>query len=378
MSRESRLTVLMLMALAVVSAEAIRATGADDSHTQPPAGLTPQILDQMKVLPGAIGALPTAARQAEDDQIRLGRMLFFDKRLSRQHDMSCATCHDPALGFADGRPLAKGFAGKTLGRHTPTVLNAVFNGAQFWDGRAATLEEQATGPIMAAGEMNMPTAEEVATRVAAVPEYRDLFAKVYGREPSLKLVGVAIAAFEATLTTPDSPFDRYARGDKRALTLQEKRGLALLVGKASCTQCHRGMNFSDDRYYSLGAMPGSETRPQDPGRYQVTKNTEDLGAFKTPTLRNVSHTGPYMHDGSLATLEEVVAYYNRGGGKGTKSNLLFELHLTDAEQRDLVAFLKALSGTIPRPNGFDVPRDPSSTVGGADQSKRSRQKPSTR
>lgn len=231
---------------------------------------------------------------------------------------------------------------------------------------------------MATGEMNMPTTEEVVSRISAVREYRDLFAKVYGRQPTLKLVGEAIASFEETLTTPDSRFDRYARGDKRALNQQEKRGLALLVGKASCTQCHRGMNFSDDRYHNLGAMPGSEARPEDPGRFKVSKNEVDRGAFKTPTLRNVASTGPSMHDGSLATLEEVVDFYNRGGGKGTKSSLVFALNLTDAEKRDLVAFLKTLSGTIPRPNGSDVPRDTAMAPGGEEKSVRSRQRPSTR
>ncbi len=368
--------IIMVIVAAVLSPAAVRGAASADAGTQAPTGLTPKVVDQMRVLPGSIGALPIQKRHAEDDETRLGRMLFFDTRLSGNRDMSCATCHDPALGFADGRPLAKGFGGKTLGRHTPTVLNAVYNAAQFWDGRAATLAEQATGPIMATGEMNMPTIEEVVARISAVREYRDLFAKVYGRKPTLKLVGEAIAAFEKTLTTPDSRFDRYARGDKRALNQQEKRGLALLVGKASCTQCHRGMNFSDDRYHNLGAMPGSEARPEDPGRFEVSKNEVDRGAFKTPTLRNVATTGPYMHDGSLATLEEVVEFYNRGGGKGTRSDLVFELTLTDAEKRDLVAFLKTLSGTIPRPNGADVPRD--TAMAGEGKSIRSRQRPLTR
>lgn len=354
MNKTTRRSTILLCA-AVAALAAVHLVMAED--TEGPIALGPQILDSMKVLPGRLTALPMTANNGEDAKVRLGRMLFFDKRLSRDGDMSCATCHDPQKGFADGRALALGFRGATLRRHTPTVLNAVYNKTQFWDGRAATLAEQAMGPIMASGEMNMVSEEELIRRLNAVGLYRDMFSSVYGSAPTLKFVGDAIASFETTLTTPDSRFDRYARGAKSALTDQEKRGLGLFVSKANCSQCHSGMNFTDDKFHNLGAMPGAETRQKDLGRFEITKSDEDTGAFKTPTLRNVAQTGPYMHDGSLATLEEVVDYYSNGGGTGRKSNLVMKLELTVQEKADLVAFLRSLSGTIPQPQSADVPRD---------------------
>ena len=313
------------------------------------AGITMADLDRLGKMPGDLAALPAPGLPpgpAQLAKIRLGRQLFFDNRLSADHSMSCATCHDPNKGFADALPLGKGFGGKLLRRHSPTVLNAVYNVVQFWDGRAVGLEAQATGPIMSNAEMNMGTEQHVVETLQSDDSYVRQFKDLYGVSPNLKLVGDAIASFESTLVTPDSPFDRYVRGDKKALTMPQKRGLALFIGKAACTQCHSGSNFTDNRFHNVG-VPQSGAAA-DLGRYEVTKNDADRRAFKTPTLRNVALTAPYLHDGSAATLRDVVDLYNRGGGTDSaKSDLLFELHLSEQEKSDLVAFLDALTGNMP-------------------------------
>jgi cytochrome c peroxidase len=329
--------------------------GATKSGTPvpPSAGvLTPARLDGFRRLPGDLGALPlvppfpvTPMRAAK---IGLGRDLFFETRLSVDRTMSCATCHDPRHGFADGKVLSPGFGGKTLRRHSPTVLNAAYTVAQFWDGRASGIEAQAIMPIMSNDEMNMGSEAIVVERLEQEPKYAQAFRQLYGAPPNLKLIGDAIAAFEQTLVTPDSPFDRYARGDRSALSEQQKRGLILFVGKAACSQCHLGPNFTDGVFHDLGAAPLSGA-PPDAGRFEVTKNPADRGAFKTPTLRNVSLTAPYLHDGSMATLRQVVDFYNKGGGPDAgKSDRLFELGLTAAEIEDLISFLESLTGTLPK------------------------------
>jgi cytochrome c peroxidase len=334
------------------------AAPAGDPARGAPVRVTPAMLDELDRLPGDLGPLPPVEAPADNPQspakVDLGRLLYFDPRLSRDRSMSCATCHAPALGFADGRPRAIGFGGKVLDRHSPTVLNAAYYTAQFWDGRAATLEAQAEGPIEAAGEMNLPR-EELVRRLTAVPEYRRRFEEVFGTGPTLTNVGMAIAAFERTLVTPDSRFDAYARGDKGALTEREKRGLSLFIGKAACSQCHSGPNLSDSQFHVLG-VPRRAGQPDDVGRYAVTRDERDIRAFKTPTLRNVALTAPYMHDGSLPTLESVVAFYDRGGGAApNRSRKLLRLRLTAAERRDLVAFMRALTG---RPPAVEIPTPP--------------------
>ncbi|MBL9121614.1 MAG: cytochrome-c peroxidase [Phycisphaerae bacterium] len=346
----------------ILSGLAVALTGSGLAFTTQPAPentdggsssefqFTIEMLDQLPSLPGELGALPASVDNPNNpttpEKVELGNMLFFDTRLSRDHSMSCATCHDPNKGWADGRPLAQGFGGKVLGRHSPTVLNAAFNSAQFWDGRAPDLEAQAIGPIMATGEMNSASEAEVIERLSASKDYRDRFQKVFGSAPTLADVGKAIAAFERTVISTDSRFDAYCKGDKKALTDSEKRGLILFFGKASCTQCHSGPNFSDNKYHNLGGHGSTPT--EDLGRYGISKDEKDRGAFKTATCRSVDLTGPYMHDGRLATLEEVVDYYNAGGGSDPKkSELMQPLNLTASEKTDLVAFLKSLTGSVP-------------------------------
>jgi cytochrome c peroxidase len=316
----------------------------------PPEGLTVEMLDRMTRFPGDLGVLPAnnlPISPAQRLKIDLGRKLFFDSRLSLDRASSCATCHDPQKAFGDGRPLPTGFRGAALLRHTPTLLNVALGVLQFWDGRAVGLEAQAVMPIMAGGEMNMGSEVNIVQRLHESPDYDPLFQEVYGSSPNLKLLGDAIAAFESTLTTPDSPFDRYVGGDRNALTLQQKRGLALMVGKAGCVQCHSGPNLTDGKFHNIGlqAVAGSVT---DLGRFEVTGREQDRGAFKTPTLRNIAITAPYMHNGSIASLEAVIDHYDRGGENVPgKSDLIFELGLTRREKLDLIALLRALTGTFP-------------------------------
>lgn len=314
--------------------------------------MTVEQLDLMKALPGNLGPLPEQPEYPTDNQptaerINLGRHLYFDLRLSRDHSMSCASCHSPLKGWADGQPRAVGFGKAELGRHSPTVLNTAFNTAQFWDGRAATLEKQAVGPIMAAGEMNMPSEDQVLATIRNAPEYAGLFEAAYGESPTMSTIGKAIAAFERTVVSGPSRFDAYVRGDKSALTESEKRGLILFTTTASCTACHNGPNFTDNKFHSLGvAQQGPLT--EDLGRFNVTNDPKDKYAFKTPGLRNIEQSAPYMHDGSLATLEDVVEFYNKGGeNKNSRSQLVKPLGLTQSQKVDLVNFLRSLTGALP-------------------------------
>jgi cytochrome c peroxidase len=315
----------------------------------PPMGITVDMLDQMSRLPGALGPLPEVRAPADNPQtaakIDLGSLLFHDKRLSRDQSISCATCHDPAKAFSDGRKTAVGIGQKALPRRTPSLLNAAYNSSQFWDGRAGSLEDQASMPVFAAKEMGMDETT-VLTRLQAVPEYRRRFRQVFARNVNFEDVKKSIAAFERTLVTPGSSFDRYMQGDKQALTGQQKRGLILFFGKAACSACHNGANFTDNKFHSLGLLPG-ERADADPGRYAVTHRLADRHAFKTPSLRNVTLQSAYMHNGSIATLPEVIDFYDQGGGNGPRSKLIFQLGLTPAEKQDLLAFLQALVGRMP-------------------------------
>jgi cytochrome c peroxidase len=317
------------------------------------------MLDEMRALPGNLVPVPAALQPAaeEEGKIELGKMLFFDKRLSLDNSISCATCHDPAKAFTDGRRRAIGAGAKELPRNSPTVLNAAYNTSLFWDGRAPDLETQAAMPIRSVAEMNMGAEEELDRRLSIVPDYDRRFRNVFGQGPTMKNVAAAIAAFERTLSTPGSRFDEYLAGDKHALTSREKQGLILFIGKASCSQCHNGVNLTDDKFYNLGAPKNKGE--QDLGRFAVTHDDKDREAFKTPSLRNVALTAPYLHDGSMKTLEEVVDYYDEGCGGPTlnKSDLIYKLNLTPDEKRCLVAFLKTLTGKIPTVSIPNIPQE---------------------
>ena len=276
-------------------------------------------------------------------KIALGRALFFDKQLSIDGTVSCATCHDPASAFASGEAVAIGVRGQKGTRNAPTLLNSVSSKTYFWDGRVTTLEEQAKHPLLNPSEMGMKNEAALVGRLSDIDEYRKSFHRVFPREGiTIDTIAIAIAAFERTLVSDNSPFDRFIRGDRDAISAAQKRGWELFKGKAGCIECHSFSSaspfFTDFKFYNTG-IGFTEL-----GRYLVTKDSKDIGAFKTPTLRDVELTGPYMHNGSIKTLLDVVRFYNQGGEKN--SNLdkkLHPLNLTDEEMSELVEFMRALT-----------------------------------
>jgi cytochrome c peroxidase len=273
-------------------------------------------------------------------RVDLGRTLFFDPRLSRASSISCASCHNPGFSWGDGLARGVGFGSKSLGRRTPTVLNVGWGEAFFWDGRAETLEQQALGPIAAPGEMNLPH-DEMVKRLQGIAGYRPMFAAAFG-DPSVtkEKVAQAIADFERTIVSTDAPFDHWLQGDKTAISVSAKRGFALFNGKADCAKCHSGWRFTDDSFHDIGTLG------DDPGRANVLPGLESMiHAFKTPTLRDVARRSPYMHDGSEATLEQVVELYDKGG-RVRRPSLATEVHplsLSQQDRSDLVTFLLTLS-----------------------------------
>jgi cytochrome c peroxidase len=319
---------------------------------------------------------PEAAPTAE--KIALGEKLFNDVRLSANDKVSCATCHDPAKGFTDHKPLAEGIAApkEKTKRHSPTVLNAMFNATQFWDGRAPTLEEQAKLPILNPIEMGQKSGEDVMKKVLAIPEYAQAFRQVFGREGTFDDLAAAIAAFERTQFSSDAPFDRFVAGDSKAIDAAAKRGWGLFNGKARCNTCHAFSTvqptFSDQRFHNIGIaahktdfidlarramtiVRSGDMKQIDEiaienadltelGRFLVTKQANDVGAFKTPGLRDIAITAPYMHDGSLATLWDVMDHYNKGGIPNPNlDGGMQRLGLTEPEIDDVVAFMEALT-----------------------------------
>ena len=278
-------------------------------------------------------------------KVLLGKQIFFDKRLSKDGSISCATCHNPVYGFSNGKAVGEGVSSLRGTRNVPSVINRLFGRTQFWDGRSETLESQALAPLLNPNEMAM-SEELLVERLKADAVYPKLFQDAFDSVPTLEGVSKAIAAFERTLLSGTTPFDRYEwDGEKDALSESAIRGLALFRGKARCSTCHIGTNFTDEKFHNLGAGQGEGQK--DPGRAQVTKDPADFGKFKTPTLRNITLTGPYMHDGSLQTLEEVIEFYDQGGI--SNSNLDEEikpLELTNEEKANLLEFLKSLTGPV--------------------------------
>lgn len=306
-----------------------------------------------------IGPLPTTPPSPSTNlnyaaKIELGKQLYFDGRLSKNGAISCAFCHNPGTGFADPRQTSIGIDGGLGGRQAPTVYNTGFNRLQFWDGRAHSLEEQAIGPIHNPIEMG-ETHENVIKKLGKIKGYREQFRAVFGTEVNLQDLSNAIAAYERTVVSTDSAFDKYMAGDHKAMSEAAVRGMALFKGKARCILCHNGPNFTDNQFHNLG-VPQVGPMKEDFGRFSVTKAVQDKGAFKTPTLRSITETAPYMHDGAFKTLEEVVEFLNRGGGPNENlSTMMKPLDLTADEQLDLIAFLKALTG---EPIPFKMPKLP--------------------
>jgi len=303
------------------------------------------------------------------DKIELGKMLFFDNRLSGNGAMGCASCHRPDLGWGTGSAISFGYPGTTHWRNSQTILNSAYYNKLFWDGAVTSLETQAPAAAGGAVAGNGDDAM-MEMRLAFVPEYRVAFKKVFGTEwPMLYDAWRAIAAFERAIVSDGKKvaFDRFAAGSSKALNESQKRGLALFNGKANCIACHNGPLASDEKFYRTGvpaAKEFAETAEQqitlrwevyqkgvpektyrsasdDHGLYYVTKRPEDIGRWRTPSLRELKYTAPYMHNGVFATLEEVVEFYDRGGGKNAE--MLKPLNLSEQEKKDLVAFLVSLS-----------------------------------
>jgi len=312
------------------------------------------------------------------EKVALGRELFFDKRLSADASISCAGCHAPERAFTDGKRIAEGIGGRTGTRNSPTLLNAMFNTGQFWDGRAESLEAQARLPLVNPDEMGNQTYEQIVMRLRGVPDYAKKFERVFGGTITMDAVAKAIAAYERTLVAGNSPFDRYQSGDMNALSSTARSGMILFRGKARCNVCHtinQGFGaypfLSDGNYRNTGVAANvtgfaavsrramqvaSDFKPallaelskqsDSPllGRFIVTGNTLDIGAFRTPSLRNVELTAPYFHDGSAATLADVVKFYVKGGNENAFRDWQLEpVDLSDDEQHDLIEFLKALT-----------------------------------
>jgi cytochrome c peroxidase len=283
------------------------------------------------------------------ERIQLGKLLYFDTRLSKDNTLSCATCHSPNRGWSDAVATSKavGFHGRVGPRNSPTILNAAYQKRQFWDGRARSLEEQALGPIQTDVEMNMPLQDLVA-KLSKIKGYQKLFAKAYPGEGITKeTIAKALASFERTVLSTESPFDKYAKGDHNAISATAKKGFELFKGKAHCTECHDGFNFSDGSFRNIGLHDG-ELHGKELGRYNIKKRAAWYGVFKTPTLRDVTKSYPYFHDGSVKTLKEATTICAQGGryehNVKNRADVMKNRHLSEQEIDALVAFMKTLTG----------------------------------
>jgi cytochrome c peroxidase len=271
--------------------------------------------------------------------VALGKMLFFDPRLSGTEAISCATCHNPSFHWSDHLKVGRGTQHKDLGRRSPTILNAAFNDVQMWDGRFASLEEQATGPMMSTAEMNIQP-DEVVVKLRALPQYQSLFRAAFGEKGiTTETIVKAIASYERTIISADAPFDRYVKGDDNAISPEARRGFVLFNTKAHCATCHSGWNLSDSSFHDIGVAS------DDLGRGPIIGLETLNHAFKTPTLRNIQDRAPYTHNGSEKTLRDVVDLYDQGGRvkRATLSAEIKPLNLTEPEKNDLIAFLRTLT-----------------------------------
>jgi len=283
-----------------------------------------------------------------EEKIALGKKLYFDKRLSKDGTVSCATCHDPDKGWTDREATSTGIDDQVGGANSPTVINSAYATSQFWDGRAADLEEQALGPIENPIEMGHKL-DDLIVELEKIPEYKEGFQKAFGTGVTKEGIAQAIASFERTVLSGNSPYDQFKDGKEDALSDVQKRGMAVFE-RVGCDTCHTPPLFSN--YMFINAGVGMKKEPPDPGRMNVTKKESDLGKFRVPTLREVANTGPYFHDGSVATLEEAVALMVAGGidndNLSGMMKALREEEFSGQDLADLVEFLKALSGDFPK------------------------------
>jgi cytochrome c peroxidase len=388
---------MRIFALAtVVGAVSLAASSGSETQSGPPAHQAqradrpgpipkpgpfaqPRSWDQVGLPRDQTRALIPGDNPQSAEKIALGEKLFFDGRLSADGTVACATCHDPERAFTDGRPASVGIHGRVGQRNAPTVLNALYDQTQFWDGRAKTLEYQAELPIVNPVEMGQPNIAAAVTRVASVGDYRRAFQKVFGREVNARDLLRALASYERALFSFDSPFDRFNAGDREAISASARRGWELFNGRGRCNKCHalsdRQPNltgFTDNDFHNIGIgiirhnvvalaqqaeklvnsgdsvsidRAAIQTQMTALGRYLITKKEADIASFKTPNLRNVLVTGPYFHDGSQETLWDVVDHYNKGDGLQNPylDQDIQPLALRESEIDDLVAFLVSLT-----------------------------------
>jgi cytochrome c peroxidase len=276
-------------------------------------------------------------------RMELGRNLFFDPRMSSNGKVSCATCHPPEHALAGGDPPPLGVTGVPLRRRAPTLINRAYGRSQFLDGRAATLEAQIAGPVTAPDEMGT-TPQAAAAAIQGIAGYAPLFEAAFGdRQVTFDRIAKAIATFERTIVSGNSPYDRFLHGDKDALSAGAKRGLEIFERSGECTECHSGFNFTDEKFASLGIGP--DGRVPDLGLGEITRKRGDEGKFRVPMLREVVHTGPYMHDGRFRTLDEVLEFYRKGGKPGPRLDSRIAPFFLDARAKGyLMEFLQALGG----------------------------------
>jgi cytochrome c peroxidase len=344
MNRATRLGWTLAAAVAAISfvvvVEGAKAPG-DPGKPSPAALALPKT-------PAGLPELPVPAdNPITPEKVELGKLLYFDKRVSKDGTVACATCHDPKLAWADDEPTSTGIHNQKGARKSPTVINAAYAHSQFWDGRAATLEAQATGPVENPIEMGN-TMEAVVETLSKIPGYRERFQRVFGTGVTKDGFAKALAAFERTVLSGDSPYDRFRAGDASALNDAQKRGLRLFQ-KVGCAGCHAPPLFSTYEFHNAG-VDAHKPKP-DLGRKEVTKKDEDTGAFRVPSLREVAKTAPYFHDGSAKTLAEAVALMTAGGKDNPHRSSDFDrvrqAKLSEQDRTDLVEFLKALSGKYP-------------------------------
>ena len=321
----------LLIAVAIAATSGVRAT-AQETTIDRPLGL-----DLYMPVPNDNPLTP--------EKVALGRELFSETRLSRDGKTACATCHVPRRAFTDGRTVSSGAFGREGARNTPTLVNRGYGKSHFWDGRAATLEEQVLMPIQGSQELDLYLEEAVA-RLRDIAAYDARFRANFGRGANAEDLANALASYVRTIVAGDSPYDRYLMGDRDALSAAARRGLRVFRGRGNCTACHLGPNLSDEKFHNTG-VAFRDGQFLDAGRAGLTGNEADRGAFKTPTLREIERTGPYMHDGSLRSLEEVIEFYDRGGNPNPHLDPeIRPLGLAPAEKAALAEFLRSLDGMI--------------------------------
>jgi cytochrome c peroxidase len=322
--------------------------------------------DAMHLEPFKFAPLPKQNIESPE-KVELGKKLFFDRRLSGDGTTSCATCHNPEQGYSDGQDISQSYPTTRNWRNSPTLINSAFQKYLFHDGRVNSLEDQALFPMMSAFEMNQ-NLDYLEEEIRAVPEYVEAFKKIFGDgDTTRERIAIAIAAFERTILPVNAPLDRYLRGDKKAMSEDAQNGMEIFTGKGACITCHYGISLSDDKFHALN-LPENPAYSGDPryvatmrfvakvyhypeyrdlkedlGRYLITKDKKDWKAFRTPGLYDIAKTGPYMHNGIFNTIEEVIDFFDRGGGEGNRA--LKPLRLSPEEKRFLKTFLvEALSG----------------------------------